>query len=158
MGRNFLGRIALAVISALSLTGCVESQAPLITDAQPLLGQQFGVHLYEEFVDNKAGDVHSSAYWWKDGQYVRAYGLARDAKRFVAQPLDGNDFLLQSNDEGRGAYLYWVARKVSPGVYLIFGVDEMAVDEHCGLIARCDRWNSATSIFLLHRQKATKLI
>lgn len=124
-----LVKLTLAFISALSLTACVESQAPLIDDARPLLGQQFGVHLYEEFVDNKAGDVHSSVYWWKDGEYVRAYGLARDARRFVAQPLEGNDFLLQSSDEGRGVYLYWVARKLSPGVYLLFAVDETAVDE-----------------------------
>ena len=87
---------AAATATALALSGCVELQAPLITDARPLLGQQFEVHLYETFVDGKASDFHTSSYFWKDGQYVRGSGLARDAKRFVAQPLAANDFLLQS--------------------------------------------------------------
>lgn len=119
----------IAVLAAIPLTACVESQAPLIESAQPLLGQQFEVHLYEEFVDNKASAVHASVYQWNDGQYVRANGLARDAKRFVAKPLAGNDFLIQSTDDSRKVFLYWVGRKLSPGVYLIFAIDEMDADE-----------------------------
>ncbi len=38
---------AAATATALALSGCVESQAPLIADARPLLGQRFEVHLYE---------------------------------------------------------------------------------------------------------------
>jgi hypothetical protein len=129
MPRNPLGKFALAIFVSCSLAACVESQAPIITDAEPLLGQQFGVHLYEEFADKRAGDVHSSVYWWKDGQYVRTYGLARDAKHFVAQPLEGNDFLLQSSNDGQNAYHYWLARKLYTGVYLIFDLDETALDE-----------------------------
>jgi hypothetical protein len=121
---NFIGGLA-----AISLTACVESQTPLIENAQPLLGQQFEVHLYEEFVDNKASAVHASVYHWKDGHYVRANGLARDAKSFVAQPLTGNDFLIQSTDSSRNTYLYWIGRKLSPGVYLIFAIDEMDTDQ-----------------------------
>ena len=30
---------------------------------------------------------------------LRGSGMARDAKRFVAQPLAANDFLIQSSDE-----------------------------------------------------------
>ena len=119
----------IAVLAAISLAACVESQAPLLENAQPLLGQQFEVHLYEEFVDNKASAVHASVYQWKDGQYVRANGLARDAKSFVAQPLAGNDFLIQSTDASRNTYLYWIGRKLSPGVYLIFAIDEMDTDQ-----------------------------
>lgn len=126
---NILRKLAVAIAATLSLAACVESRAPIITDAEPLLGQQFGVHLYEEFVDNRAGDVHSSIYWWKEGQYVRAYGLARDARHFVAQPLQGNDFLIQSSDDRQDSYHYWLGRKLSPGVYLIFALDEMTLDE-----------------------------
>jgi hypothetical protein len=129
MRRKLLSKFAVAIFASLSLAACVESRAPIITDAEPLLGQQFGVHLYEEFADKRAGDVHSSAYWWKDGQYVRTYGLARDAKQFVAQPLEGDDFLLQSSNDGQGTYHYWLARKLHTGVYLIFDLDETALDE-----------------------------
>jgi hypothetical protein len=129
MARKFLGCLAAAALAALSLSACVESRLPLIANAQPVLGQQFEVHLYEDFVDNKASGVHASVYRWQDGEYVRVSGLARDAKRFVAQPLAGNDFLIQSSDESKGAYLYWIGRKLAPGVYLVFGVDEADADE-----------------------------
>lgn len=129
MSRALFAPFVAAAIAAFALSACVESRVPLITNAQPVLGQQFEVHLYEDFVDNKAGAVHVSAYQWRDGQYVRANGLARDARRFVAQPLGGNDFLIQSSDEGKQAYLYWIGRKLAPGVYLIFGVDEADADE-----------------------------
>jgi hypothetical protein len=129
MSRTVFGKLAGAAIAALFLSACVQSEAPLITDAQPLLGQQFEVHLYEEFVDNKASGVHASTYQWKDGQYVRATGLARDARRFVAQPLAGNDFVIQSSDENGKVFLYWLGRRLTPGVYQIFGINELDADE-----------------------------
>ena len=77
MSRTFFGKFAVVGIATLLLSACIQSKAPLITDAQPLLGQQFEVHLYEDFVDNKASGLHASAYQWKDDQYVRLSGLAR---------------------------------------------------------------------------------
>jgi len=101
---------------------------PLWTDAQPLLGQQFEVHLYENFVDGKAGDFHASVYRWKDGEYLGSRGLARDAKRFVAQPLAANDFLLQSTDS-TNLFNYWIGRKLAVGVYLVIPLDETDADD-----------------------------
>jgi hypothetical protein len=118
-----------AAIIALSLAACVESQAPLITDAKPLLGQHFIVHLYEDFADNKAGSVHSSVYQWRDGQYIRAYGLARDAKRFVVEPLSDNDFVIQSTDAQNRHYLYWIGRRLTPGIYSIVGIEQLDADD-----------------------------
>ncbi len=126
-----LHKIGLAAVTTatLSLSACVESQIPLISDARPLIGQQFEVHLYENFVDGKANDFHASVYRWKDGQYVRASGLARDAKSFVAQSLAANDFLLQSTDESGKRFDYWIGRKLADGVYLIFPLDESDSDD-----------------------------
>lgn len=140
MSRTAFGRLAAAAIAALFLSACVQSQTPLITDAQPLLGQQFEVHLYEDFVENKASGMHAAIYQWKDGQYVRAGSLAQDAKRFVAQPLAGNDFIIQSSNDAGSAYLYWVGRRLSPGVYLIFGVDETAAGDATRK-ALCGDWS-----------------
>jgi hypothetical protein len=119
---------AAAVTAALALSACVESTVPLLTNAQPLLGQQFEVHLYENFVDGKASDFHRSVFQWKNGEYVGSSGLARDAKRFVAQPLATNDFLLQSTDS-TNTFNYWIGRKLAVGVYLIFSLDEMDADD-----------------------------
>ena len=129
MYRRILMAFAAAVTAALALSACVKSQMPLMTDAKPLLGQQFEVHLYESFVDGKATDFHTSVYHWKDGQYVRGSGMARDAKRFVAQPLAANDFLIQSSDEDAKVFYYWIGRKLASGVYLIFPLNESDADE-----------------------------
>jgi len=129
MYRMLLITLASTVTAALVLSGCVESQTPLITDARPLLGQQFEVHLYEDFVDGKATDFHTANYRWHDGQYMRGSGAARDAKRFVAQSLAGNDFLLQSSDDRGKPFYYWIGRKLAVGVYLIFPLDETDADE-----------------------------
>jgi hypothetical protein len=129
MSRTVFAKFTVAAIAGLFLSACVQSQAPLIADAQPLLGQQFEVHLYEDFVDNKASGVHASTYQWKDGQYVRASGLAQDAKRFVAVPLAGSDFIIQSSDENGRVFVYWLGRRLTPGVYQIFGINEMDDDE-----------------------------
>jgi hypothetical protein len=120
---KFTARIAAAV-AAIALTGCVESQSPLITDGKPLLGEQFEVHLYENFVGNKASAFHTAFYQWKNGQYVRDSTLSRDARRFVARHLDGNDFVVQSTGETGSSYFYWIGRRLHPGVYLIFPLDE----------------------------------
>jgi hypothetical protein len=122
-------RFAVAAIAALALSACVESEAPLLADAKPLLGQQFEVHLYENFVDKKANDFHSAIYHWADGRYTRASGLARDVKSFSAQPLDGNDFLIQSANDSGKLFNYWIGRRLIEGVYLIFPLNEEDVDE-----------------------------
>lgn len=129
MYRNFFMTFAAAVTTTLALSGCVESQMPLMTEAKPLLGQQFEVHLYENFVDGKATDFHTSVYQWKDGQYVRGSGMARDAKRFAAQPLAANDFLIQSSDDDAKVFYYWIGRKLASGVYLIFPLNEADADQ-----------------------------
>jgi hypothetical protein len=126
MPRKFLGM--LAVVATVSLSACVESKNPLVTDAKPLVGQQFEVHLYEDFVEKKASGFHSAVYQWKNGQYVRASGLVRDVKHFVAEPLTGDDFIIQSSDD-RDNYLYWIGRRLTPGVYMIFGIDEKDADD-----------------------------
>ncbi len=128
MSRKFF-RIVTAIIAALTLSACVESQTPLITDAKPLLGMHFIVNLYEDFADNKAGNVHSSVYQWKNGQYIRAYGQARDAKRFVAEPLSDSDFVIQSSDEQNKRYVYWIGRRLTPGIYSIVGIEELDAND-----------------------------
>ena len=119
---------AVAAATMLTLSACVELQIPLLTDTQPLLGQQFEVHLYENFVDGKALDFHTSIYRWKDDKYVRGSGLARDITSFVVKLLEGNDFIIQGTNESERLFNYWIGRRLIYGVYLVFPLDETDVD------------------------------
>ena len=119
---RFLSRAALAVLvsTALTLTACVESGAPIISNAKPLLGQEFNVHLYGDFTEGKPKHFHAAAYRWVNGEYVRASGLGSDAKRFVAEPLAAKDFVIQSTDEYRNRFVFWIGRKLHDGAYVVF--------------------------------------
>ena len=128
---RLLARTALAVLvsATLTLTACVESGAPLVRNAKPLLGQQFNVHLYEDFSEGRPKNFHAAAYHWANGEYVRASGLGSDAKRFVAEPLAASDFIIQSTDEHGKRFVFWIGRKLHDGAYLVFPLDMSDADE-----------------------------
>ena len=126
---QLLSKTCLPAILMLSLTGCVESTTPIITNAKPLLGQQFNVHLYDEFAEGRPSNFHAAAYRWAGGEYVRANGLGTDAKRFVAEPLAAKDFVIQSTDENGKRFVFWIGRKLHDGAYLIFPLDMTDADD-----------------------------
>lgn len=140
-----VSRFLLATVIALDLSACVESRTPLVTQAQPAVGQQFELNLYEDFKDGRAQDFHTAVYQWNDGRYVRAGGLARDVKSLVAEPLGGDDLLLQGANERESTFNYWIARRLFPGVYLIFPIVEADVDDATRkVICQADTQNICT--------------
>ena len=149
LGLTKMGGAAIAAI--LMLAGCVESSKPLITSAPPLIGERFEVHLYESFVENKASHFHTAVYQWSEGQYIRASGLASDAKRFVAEPLAGTDFILQSTDENGKRFVFWIGRKFSDGVYQIFALNAEDADE-ATLSAMCSKETTDLCRITSHEQ------
>ena len=78
-----------AAVAALSLSACVQSEKPLLSDGKPTLGQKFEAHLYERVAGSKSFDFHANSYKWKDGKYVPAGGFPRDVASFISQPLGG---------------------------------------------------------------------
>jgi hypothetical protein len=138
-------RLLLATVIALDLSACVESRTPLVTQAQPAVGQQFELNLYEGFKDGRAQDFHTAVYQWKDGRYVRSGGLARDVKSLVAEPLGRDDLILQGANESESNFNYWIARRLFPGVYLIFPIVEADVDDATrNAICQSDSENTCT--------------
>jgi hypothetical protein len=137
--------LLLATVIALDLSACVESRTPLVTQAQPAVGQQFELNLYEGFKDGRAQDFHTAVYQWKDGRYVRAGGLARDVKSLAAEPLGRDDLILQGGGENESSFFYWIARRLFPGVYLIVPIIETDVDDTTrDAICQADTQNTCT--------------
>lgn len=138
-------RLLLATVIALDLSACVESRTPLVTQAQPAVGQQFELNLYEGFKEGRAQDFHTAVYQWKDRRYVRSGGLARDVKSVVAEPLGRDDLILQGANESESTFNYWIARRLFPGVYLIFPIVEADVDDATrNAICQSDSENTCT--------------
>ena len=160
---RFLSRAALAVLAsaALTLTACVESGTPLISNAKPLLGEEFRVHLYDDFSEGKPKSFHAAAYRWVNGEYVRASGLGSDAKRFVAEPLAAKDFVIQSTDEHSKRFVFWIGRKLHDGTYLVFPLDMADADDvtrkrACGDQVDVCRISSHDQLLVMARATAGK--
>ena len=160
---RFLARTALAAFAsaALTLTACVESGTPIVKNAKPLLGQQFNVHLYEDFSEGKPKNFHAAAYRWANGEYVRASGLGSDAKRFAAEPLAANDFVIQSTDENGKRFVFWIGRKLHDGTYLVFPLDMADADDAtrksvCGSDQDVCRISTHEQLVIMARATAAK--
>ena len=160
---RFLPRATLTVLTsaALALTACVELDAPLISNAKPLLGQEFRVHLYDDFSEGKPKDFHAAAYRWVNGEYVRASGLGSDAKRFVAEPVAAKDFVIQSTDENSKRFVFWIGRKLHDGAYLVFPLDMADADDAtrkrvCGDQVDVCRISSHEQLLVMARATAAK--
>jgi hypothetical protein len=123
-----LGMLITIMSIVFNLTACVESETSLLKNAQPFLGQRFEVHLYEDLVEGKAGNFHGANYSWSDGRYVRAAQIAGHILSFVAIPLEGNDYIVETTDGPGELFDYWIGRKLIDGVYLLFRIDETDAD------------------------------
>ncbi len=121
--------LAFASVAALFLSGCVQSEKPLVADAKPLMGDKFEVHFYEDFVDGKANALHTASYQWTGKNYVLVRGSNDRVKSFVGVVLDQDNFLVEGVYKGSSQFSYWIARKMVDGAYLIVPVDEDDADD-----------------------------
>jgi hypothetical protein len=151
LGAMNILRFLLTSFLALDLSACVESRAPLLTQTEPTAGQQFQLNFYEDFQDGKAHEFHAAIYRWNDGKYVRSGGMARDVKNLAAEPLGHDDFILQGGGETESSYFYWIARKLFPGAYLIFPIEEADVDDGIRK-AICQTDKANTCVITAHDQ------
>ena len=122
-------RAALLVVAGLGLCSCVVSDKALLTDGKPFLGPQVTMVLYRDFSAGKGYAPRPVSYRWSDGSYQRESATATHRVKFVAEVLDGHDFLIERSQVAQAeaisnVFTYWIGRQVSDGAYLIFPVNE----------------------------------
>jgi hypothetical protein len=119
-----------ALLMLLGLGGCVDSAAPLLSGAQPVLGPTVRIHGYS-LVEGRASGPEVANFRWDGAQY-RAVGRPTfDVAAFTAVPLGGNDLIVQSRSsrpQVKGIE-YALARKLADGVYLVAAIDEADADD-----------------------------
>ena len=124
-----------ALAALLTLGGCIDSIQPLLTGAQPLLGNRPHIEFYV-LRDGAAREPTAETFAWRGGRYVPIQGTASDLHDFTLHALAGADLIVQSLRVGHPAE-YGVARKLADGTYLLFAVDENDADvatrdKYCG--------------------------
>jgi hypothetical protein len=122
------GVLGAALLSAL-LAGCVDSAAPILTDAQPMFGPRIRLHVYS-LVDGRATGPDIGTFRWDGTQYRVVGRPTLDLAAFTIFPFAGNDLIAQSrNSRPRVKGIeYAVVRKQADGVYLVGGIDEDDAD------------------------------
>ena len=150
----------LALASFVFLTGCISSDAPILTDGQPLLGNEPHLRFYV-LRDGTAREPSVETFRWQDGRYVPIGGNAKDIGPFTLHAFEGTDLIVQSIRTGKPVE-YGIARKLADGVYLLFAVDESDADatmqnEFCEKAATVAcRVTSREAVLALARASAAK--
>jgi hypothetical protein len=119
---------AAAALSALLLSGCVDSAAPILTDAKPVFGPTFRAQLFS-LRGGVAREPERATYTWDGRTYAHAAGGLDDIKAFTAHPFEGGDFIVQSVTDARDRRAeYALMQRLADGVYLVTPVDEDDAD------------------------------
>lgn len=121
-------RAATAAFCALSLSGCVDSDGPILTDSQPLFGNSVRLQLYnlrKGFVD----EPEQASFKWEGAKYIHASGGISDVTAFSVHRFEGRAYIIQSAAAKRANIMeYAVAHKLAEGVYQITAIDEDDAD------------------------------
>jgi len=121
-------RAAVAAVSALSLTGCVDSAGPILPDAQPLFGNELRLQFYtlrKGFVD----EPEQASFKWDGERYVHSGGGMNDVTAFTIHRFEGRAYIVQSAAAKRPDIIeYAVAHKLTEGVFQVSPIDENDAD------------------------------
>lgn len=117
----------LALLGITSLAGCINSAAPILTGAKPMLGERLHLQLYGVH-DGAAHEPGAETVAWRGDRYVHTGGTVKDLDDFSLFDFEGNDLLVQSMRHGKPVE-YAIARKIADATYLVFPVDETDADE-----------------------------
>jgi hypothetical protein len=153
-------RLVVAVAAAVSLSGCIYSAAPILTEGNPHFGKEARFQFYELSAGGARGQEHAR-YRWDGSRYVFADGDFKDTGAFTMHPFAGRDFIVQSfNARGSRPVEYAVARRLAEGVYLVFPIDERDADaaaraEYCVASTSC-RIETQEALLAFARATAAK--
>jgi len=122
-------RLLLAALFALTLSGCIESSAPILADAEPV----FGKHLRLAIYSLRKGFAHEPGkvtFNWNGALYARASGALRDVAAFSAHPFENGDYIIQAVPARRTAATeYALLHRLAEGVFLVIPIDENDADD-----------------------------
>jgi hypothetical protein len=118
---------ACALLSLMLLAGCIDSERPLLTDAQPLLGERLHLQFYS-VRDGAAHEPVEETFVWRGGRYAPIAGTGHDIGDFTLHAFTGADLIVQSLRPGKPAE-YAIARKIAEAAYLVVAIDESDADD-----------------------------
>ena len=126
--KTTIGRAAIAALCALTLSGCIDSSAPILADAEPVFGQR----LRFSYFSMRKGVAHEpgqASFAWNGNLYAHAGGGLRDVSALSIHPFERGEYILQTVPAKRArATEYALMRRLADGVYQVVPIDEDDAD------------------------------
>jgi hypothetical protein len=126
--KPLIARAIVAALCALSLAGCIDSSAPILTDAQPIFGPHLRLQLYG-LRQGYAHDPERARFTWNGKLYAQTGNGMNDVAGFSVHPFEGGDYIVQSVPVRKPQNLeYALMHKLADGVYQVIAIDEDDAD------------------------------
>lgn len=120
--------VAAIIASAALLSGCIDSAAPILTGAQPVLGPKLNLQLYS-LRQGYAHEPEQASYTWNGANYTHAGGGMKDVASFALHPFENGAFIVQSISAEHPDHVeYALMRTIADGVFLVQPIDEDDAD------------------------------
>jgi hypothetical protein len=122
-------RAVLAGVCVLSLSACIDSKDPILTDAQPVLGPRLNLQLYT-LHKGVAEEPEKVQFAWNGKSYARSGGGMKDVGAVTVHPFEAGDYILQSMPVRQLQKIeYALLHPLASGAYLVIAIDEADADE-----------------------------
>jgi len=121
--RTFIARSLLVALSAMTLSGCIDSENPILADVEPAFGKHLTLQVYS-LRNGVAHDPERAVYDWNGSLYARVSGGMRDMPTFAVHPFESGDYLIQETS-ARPPRLteYALLHPLADGVYQVLPID-----------------------------------
>jgi hypothetical protein len=136
-------RFAFAALCALTLTACIDSADPILTDSQAVFGPKLKLQFYT-LREGFARDPEQAIYRWDGALYTHAGGGMRDVSAFSINPFENGDYIIEEVPLRHPRITeYALLHPLADGVYQVLPIDEMDADEqtraaYCGKGTKAD--------------------
>ena len=122
-------RAIIAALCVVSLSACIDSSGPILSDAPPVLGPKLQLQLFT-LHRGVASEPQQASYTWNGKLYVHAGGGMGDISAFSVHPFEAGDFIVQDiPTKSPHISEYGLMRQLTGGVYLVRAIDENDADE-----------------------------
>ncbi|MGH6684179.1 MAG: hypothetical protein ACRECA_09750 [Pseudolabrys sp.] len=127
--KRLIIRATFAGLCALSLAACVDSAAPILTDAKPEFGPRLNLQLYT-LRKGVAGEPEKVQFAWNGKLYAHTGGGMKDVSAIALHPFEAGDYIIESIPvRPRQNTEYALLHKLASGAYLVIAIDETNADE-----------------------------
>ena len=126
---GLVARAILAAFCALALSACIDSNSPILTDAQPVLGPRLNLQLYT-LRKGVAEEPEKVQFAWNGKLYARSGGGMKDVGAVSVHAFEAGDYILQSMPIRQSKKVeYALLHPLASGAYLVIAIDEADADE-----------------------------